>query len=327
MPCSKIYLVLAIMMLPYASSAGPHRLPGSDDMGQLMSQAALVFKGIVSEVQRDGGRVQGVKVQVSKVYKGELKDKVVDVVVESASELCAVPENGRAVLLFAKVSDGKVAIAECPRDLWPASKKSRGKSGKAARAELEDDLRADLKDAEGKEALAAIRQLGNIKSRASAADLKRLLDSADVDIRAGAVRSLLRLSDYSGLKFVDGLQGKKFQEWLILAEIDGLISGINDKAAVPELLALTKSEHEPLVRAAADALRAIKSPASAQRLVELLDHPNRDIAYTAMATLDELEHGELSETPTTTVFAQAPEKYLSQWKAWWGASGRKKYSK
>lgn len=327
MPRSKIVLALAVMALPYVGNAGPHRLPGSDDMSQLMSQAALVFKGIVSEVQLDGGKVQGVKVQVSKIYKGELKDKVVDVTVESASELCAVPENGRAVLLFAKVSGGKIAIAECPRDIWPASKKLRGKSGKAASAELEDDLRADLRDAEGKDALAAIRQLGNMKSRGSVPDLKRLLDSADLDIRAGAVRSLLKLGDYSGLKFVDGLQGKKFQEWLILAEIDGLISGINNKAAVPELLALSKSEHIPSVRAAVGALRAIKSPASAQRLVELLDHPNRDIEYAAMATLDEMEHGESAETPTTTAFAQAPDRYVSQWKAWWGTSGRKKYSK
>lgn len=212
MHCSKFLLALTIMALPYVSNAGPHQLPGGDDMGQLMNQAALVFKGIVSEVKRDGGKVQGVKVQVSKVYKGELKEKVVDVAVESASELCSVPESGRSILLFAKVSGGKIAIAECPRDLWPASKKSRGKSGKAASAELEDDLRADLKDAEGKEALAAIRQLGNMKSRASMADLKRLLGSDDLDVRAGAVRSLLKLGDYSGLKFVDGLQGNKFQE-------------------------------------------------------------------------------------------------------------------
>jgi len=307
------------LLFPAILNAGPHQLPGRQDIDQLISASDLVIKGVVKEVRRRDGKPEVVLLDVKKIYKGaEPGSATVEVYIKSASDLCAIPEVGSSMLAFAKTEAGKVIASDCPRDIWAAPRKQGSKNAsQSPAAALESDLRAALKEPDRKDVIAAIRQLGNLKAKSAREEIKPLLKSDDPDIQAMAVRSLLKLGDYSGLSRVAWLQGKKFDEWLILAEINSSISSLDDKQAVPALIPLTKSPNDAVVRSALDALRNIKSPEATQSLIELLDHGNPDIRFSALMTLTDIEPKVMEDAPGRDLYMASPDKYAKVWKEWW----------
>ncbi len=317
--------VATILVAAAPLSARPMRMPGSENLGQIIKDSDLVIRGIVTHVEEKSGAPAptGLTVDVQRAYKGNSKDKL-DVTIESASSLCPVPREGNGVLVLAKVKDGKAVVTDCSLGVWSAGKTLKKGGGAPS---LEDDLLNDLNDTDRKVVAGALKQLGNLRTRRGHEALRQFLSSDAPDIRALAVSGLLKDGDYSGLGLVDGLKEKKIGEWLIMAQIDGQISAIRDKAALPALIELTRSKHDDVVKSAAYALREIKSPTSAARLVELLDHSNPNVRYDAVAGLDAIEHGEKAETPSVASFEKNSDKYVVRWKDWWTKTGKKKYQK
>lgn len=317
--------ITAMLAAATPLSARPMRMPGSENLGQILKDSDLVVRGIVTHVEEQSGAPAptGLSMDVLRTYKGNPKDKL-DVTIESASSLCPVPKEGNGVLVLAKVKDGRVVVSDCSSGVWSAGKTLKKGGGTPS---LEDDLVNDLNDTDRKIVAGALKQLSNLRTRRGHQALKQFLSSDVPDIQALAVSGLLKDGDYSGLALVDGLKEKKLGEWLIMAQIDGQISAIRDKAALRALIELTHSKHDDVVKSAAYALREIKSPSSAARLVELLDHSNPGVRYDAVAGLDAIEHGEKAETPSVSSFEKNSDKYATRWKEWWVKTGQKKYQK
>jgi HEAT repeat protein len=221
------------------------------------------------------------------------------------------------------MKDGRATVADCSIGIWSAAKTV----GTTAKSSLEDDVLADLKDTDRKVVAGALRQVASLGTRRGREALRQFLASEDADIHAAAVLGLLRLGDTGGLSAADTLEGKKIEDWFVLSQIHAAIAAIKDKTAVPDLIRLSRSSHDSLVKSASYALRELKSPDSASRLAELLDHPNSDVRYNAIAGLDAIEHGEDAETPSVASFEKNPDRFVTQWKNWWTNTGRRKYQK
>lgn len=322
---SRFSVVTAALLAAMRLEARPMRMPGGENLVQLVKDADLTVRGIVTHISGRAGAFSpdGLTIEVEKVYKGSAKDKL-DVAIQSSSSLCPIPREGNGVLILATVKDGKATVADCSTGIWSAAKVVETTEAKSS---LEDDILADLKDADHNIIAGALRQLAGLGTRRGHEALKQFLVSDDPDIRAAAVRGLLTLGDTSALSAVASLEDKKFNDWFVLGQIHGAISTIKDKAAVPDLIQLTRSSHDDLVKSAAYALREIKSPSSVSRLVELLDHPSRDVRFDALAGLDAIVHGKDSEMPSPEAFEKNPDKFVAHWKDWWMKTGKKRYEK
>lgn len=320
---SRFLVLAATLLAAMPLEARPIRLPGGENLSQLLKDADLAVRGIVTHVDERSGAdfPDGLSVEIQKAYKGSAKGTLT-VTIGSSSSLCSIPKEGNGVLILAAVKGGKPVVADCSTGVWSAAK-----TKVEARSSLEDDVLSDLKDPDTKIVAGALRQLTALGARRGREALKQFLASDDVDIRAAAVRGLLKLGDTSALSAVEGLEGKQLGDMFVLSQIRGSISTVKDKGAVADLIKLTRSSHDELVKSAAYALREIKSPESASRLVELLDHPNRDVRYNAVVGLDAIEHGEPSEAPSKATFEKNPDKVAAHWKDWWTKTGKRKYKK
>lgn len=311
------------------ASARPVEFPGSGNMRALMAKADMVFRGKVMSVEENGEAPANSKARISveKIYKGTNPSGDLEIVFDASNKGCVRPISGERALFLIKQVEGKSKLLDCQYGKLKAVQgKGKDGAGLAPEESIAGDLEKALDSADREEKLAAIQQLAALSRKKSAPKIKNQLTNSDLDVRYSAHWALIKLGDYSqldtiGRELKKGTTVSAFINWNLGREI----GNIADKKVSGSAETLTRSDNPVLVQAGVRALRNMKDPRTASRLVELLDSQDRDVAYDAMAALDGIKNGELSETPSTGVFMKDPDKYLRQFKDWWLKDGKKKF--
>ena len=83
--------------------------------------------------------------------------------------------------------------------------------------------------------------------------------------------------------------------------------------------------------AALDALDALRSPATVERVLRHLDDPDPVIQWKTVYVLERVTdpHGQNTGgdySPTVSDFQQNPEHFTRIWKDWWSNTGRAQYA-
>ena len=197
--------------------------------------------------------------------------------------------------------------------------------------QLELDLKAGLNDADHDRVLDSIRMLGNMRHLQAKQELVSLLDSEDPLMRSYVFEAMLRLEDYSVLSAVE--------QWLVaqpqpppslFLPRDALfemqfrlareISAIRNPATLPILHRLLRLRNPLMRQEVLQAVRAINSVNSAAPLIEMLDDPDADNAFSAMQGLIALAGGgAIDWVPSLVVFRENPRYYAARCREWWQA--------
>lgn len=317
----KLLTALSIAgILPGLAGARPIELPGSANLKNLIAGADIIFRGKVDSVKDDIATIT-----VERAYKGASADEKIQVTFDSANQGCGqIIANERAIFLLKK-ANGKRILIDCQHG---KIRTGAGKGKKAGSPEelLAGDLESSVASGTREERISAIQSLVALKRRDATSSIKEQISSPDTEIKLTARWALLKLGDITQLDSLDqDLKANSKPSGVVIWSIGKAVSDVSDNKAVPALERLSHSHNPQLMQASVRALRALHSPSSAPRLVELLDSADRDVAYDAMAGLDMIKNGEMSEIPSMTLFAKDSEKYIKQWKDWWQKAGKAKY--
>jgi HEAT repeats len=332
-----------------ASSAAGFSLSTADATGypvpvlnvrRLMDQASLVVKGRVLAVTpaagagEEGGsqRRMSASVQVDNVVKGALRAGAIAIdYVENEQRAGTMLAAGEVALLFlVDAPRGRYlfADADLPKMAITSASVPAAKTAATAADKLEAELMASLTDADAEVARTALVQLGHLESVHSTQALRDLATGGDAESRGLAHASLLRLKDYALFdQAIDwATQPARDQRTQRLqAGIKEAVGDISDASMVAALTPLLGSADAGMRRAAASALRSTGDPSTLGVLVAALRDKDRAVQYDALMALAEITHASAAHAPARDVFDRAPQKYVSEWEAWWKASGKSRY--
>jgi hypothetical protein len=319
-----------------------------ENIPALMTESTLVCKGevvqapapIVCPPSQPITRMTAVAiVQADRCFKGGPSGALIPVFFDGLLPAAGGPtfvlNTGDYRLFFLKPRDGKYAVSDewfgalpISRHLGPAP------NGADSMYLLELDLKAGLADSDPERVLDSIRMLGNMKHLHSESELRELLDSHDVLVKAHVWQALLRLKDYSVLPAVarffasqpappHELVLPRDELFLIQLELQDEMMGIRDTSTLPYLESFAASGRDYALRASAlQALRAIGSTHSAATFLKELDDPNSDNAYSAMQALLSLTGGGSIWVPSWEEFHKSPQFYAENCRVWWTAQGK-----
>ena len=147
--------------------------------------------------------------------------------------------------------------------------------------------------------------------------LRDVLDQGDDRLRLLAAGALLAGDDVSALPFVEiVLLQTPPDSWAnFLGGVQSGLRKVRNQAAIPMLTRLLARGNTDTRRAAADALRFMRSPATIDAFVAALDDTDVEVRHSAVLGLAETT-GQLQWGPSIPAFAADPDRYISYWKEW-----------
>lgn len=163
--------------------------------------------------------------------------------------------------------------------------------------------------------ITTVHALKTVKSSTAVEALRKTLSRAEGDLRLSASAALLELNDITGLQVAeDALLSESGPRNEILAHnLRYGISVLSDPNAIPSLARLLKSADERTRRAAASALRRVRSAETTSILAAALDDADWEVRYYAVIALAEIA-GENAWRPDMDTFRRSEAKYLAYWK-------------
>lgn len=301
-------------------------------------------------------------VRVDNVLKGSVNSNVI--MVELSPEAISLAPDEYALLFLTLGHDERYVLADSQVGKMPITGQTvpLAEDAQATFDKLEAELFASLADPNPEVAKTALVQVGNLKTVRSTQAIREIAASGDPESQGLALATLIRLGDYSllaqAISFAENtLEGS--QEHFDSPALDGAGSiayaidliGDNriraareatrdpdlacpsrtdlpfDRSVLPLLHSLLSSTSMDLRRSATNALRGICDPSSARFLVGALDDSDNDVRYGAVMALGALEDFPADRlAPARGIFNDDPTKYLGNWKNWWEATGKLKYS-
>lgn len=326
--------------------AYPRPPRGTENIPKLMADSTLVCKGEVVEAAevtvvsdpRPPHRTATAIVHVDRCFKGERPaSQLVPVLFDNMLPPGVAPyvvlRKGDYSLFFLKPEESSYVLTDDWFGQLSVSRQlgSPPLGDSDTMHQLEVDLKAGLTDRDQERVLDSIRMLGNMRRLRSKEELVSLLDSPDQLVRTYVFEAMLRLHDYSVLPAVEQWLTAQPQPPLsLILPRDALfemqdrlaaeISMIRDPGTLPILLRLLRLPSPFARQAILQAVRAIKSPQSAPSLLQMLDDPYADNAFTAMQALIELAGGgAIDWVPPLPVFRENPNYYAARCREWWQA--------
>jgi len=334
------------MFWSLSAIASPGPLPGTEDIPKMMAASALVCKGEVVEAPTpkfspSTGRASDLTASVrpDRCFKGSSNESSIPILFDgSVSGVLPsfVLHKGDYRLFFLKCQNGAYAVVDRWFGALPVSRRLGLSlaSGDNMYA-LELDLKAGLGDPNKELVLDSIQMLGDMKHLRSTSELITLLGHADLLVKTYVWQALLRLKEYSVLPAVSEFfeSRPEVPRELILprdrlfemqAELIMEISAIRDPETLPFLEKFAVTGKAYVLRMnALQALRAIRSPHSAETFLKALSDPNADNGFFAMQGLLSLAApGRLDWEPTWKQFNEAPVLYADRCREWWRTEGR-----
>ena len=346
------YLILPLLLIP---SLGYARLGSSLGVNEMYDSADVVLKGEVVGIGKSspikfsskelvaspskrflktvGSEAVSAKIRVDKIFKGTVSGNTIEVNFYSAkSQDFQKLSQGEAVLLFLKRDADKLYLlsydyGKIPDKITMVSRKQGiGKSGQEGFVgELEEMSVA--KDTST--VLAGMDGLISLKAPNSASIFRQHLSDSRLSVRAKAILGLVQLGDSEGNKeFLKELQsdtmnssnltGQERQEarWEFIQAM--MYMGNSKKTEYSKILIpLVNSKDKFIRQASINALRQIKSEDAVPTFVALLDDPDFKVQYMAVISLCEINNPKKTGCPSSVLFGQNPQKYITEWKKWW----------
>jgi hypothetical protein len=187
---------------------------------------------------------------------------------------------------------------------------------------------AAIVDSEGtsgsdkREAIGILRHQGAASpSPAITASLTKALGNPDSSVSGDAAAALLSMGDVDALPVAERILSSD-----IAPEVKGNLHGaiardVKNKGAVPALGRLLKSPDPETRRAAAAALRRVKTPEALRDLAGALDDSDLLVQYSAVIALAEANGGR-GWGPSLETFQADPAAYVKHWKEWSAAQAK-----
>src|SRR5215469_6376981 len=208
-----VHAALALLFIQQAV-AYPSPLPGTEPIPQLMEQADLVCKGLVTnapptiEGPYTKEKTGVAQVRVDRCFKGDPGTAEIPVlfdwILPPGGGPGVVLRTGDYYLFFLKKQSGGRYLPF--DDFFSTLRISRLLGDTPHDADnmqlLELDLKAGLNDKDQELMLDSIRMLGNMRYLRSTSELKDLAQNHDLLVRTYAWQALMRLGDYSVLPSV-----------------------------------------------------------------------------------------------------------------------------
>jgi HEAT repeat protein len=147
--------------------------------------------------------------------------------------------------------------------------------------------------------------------------------SIDTDIALSALAVLVKNDPADGVGRLDTYLAayKGDDQHIALQTLGSELMQVADARALPPLESLSSSRFIAIRFGCVDALRKMKSSASASALAQRLDDTDRDIQFQAVLALAEIYHKTADYAPTTPLFDLNPQYYTDLWKSWLQDSG------
>jgi len=340
-------LFLPLLFLGSCALADPRPPSGAENIPALMTGSTLVCKGEVVQAPAptvvnsftELPRMTAVaEVRPDRCFKGTSPVGLVPVLFDglrpaggAGGGRLFVLQKGDYRLFFLKPHNGEYVVSNEWFGALPISRELGAMpEGADSMYLLELDLKAGLADSDPERILDSIRMLGNMKKLRSVAELRRLLDSPDLLVKAHVWQAFLRLKEYSVLPALAEFFEKqpdppehlflpRDRLFAIQFELQSEIMGIRDPSTLRFLENFAVHGHNYHLRdSALQALRAIGSRHSAPAFLSELDDQNPDNAFSAMQGLLSLAGGgAIAWVPTWEQFDQAPQFYAAKCREWW----------
>ena len=167
---------------------------------------------------------------------------------------------------------------------------------------------------------AKLEALSTLRGSSNAFALRALRESTrdrDQEVALRAAAALLSVDDLSGMPLISGtLEGNRggLSEETYVTVL-GSISGLHASAALPEMERLLSRGEARTRKAAAAAVRNIRSHGSIPSLIRALDDDDAEVRYLAVMTLAEVT-GQTNGAPSVPTFAANERQYITYWKEW-----------
>jgi hypothetical protein len=304
------------------------------DIPSLTESADIVCKGEVvclydeGEVQYLAGNEpitfkQKVAVfHVDRIYKGTISMTNIEIEFLQSDFPSSLESlnRGECVLIFLVSKNARYQFVNLTMSKMPISCEPvptlKGRASPLVR--IRKALIKSLTDANQDIVLAAIEQLGNLKSKETVASLQPFETSQDPIIRCATIAALLKFGDMAyisvAVRFLGDAPDMPGME-RVKSYIYGAIAELSNPSLMDSLTPLLQYNDMQLRYAAIRALRNIRSRSTIPFLIKALDDDYLDVRYQAMMALAEVtQHPEWCTT--IDVFRHDETKYISKWKAW-----------
>lgn len=342
----RVSICVVILVVCAATAFGyPGRPTGYDDIPKLVVISTLVCKGDVLDAPKPMFSETPVRmtatatVRMDRCFKGEAPANV-GVLFDGFIPLPGGPlfilTKGDYDLFFLKPKGDKYIVVDEVDGALPISRQMGPKPEDSdPLLQLELDLKAGLHDRNPERVLDSIRMLGNMKHLRSNAELRGLLESADLPEKTYVWEALLKLKDYSVLpavaRFISAQREAprvivlpRDRLFFMEGNLVGQIGRLRDPSVLPYLRQFASSPKWNLRWVALQALRAISDPRSAPVFLKALNDENSENGFIAMMSLIELAGGgPIDWAPTLPQFALLQSSYATKCREWWQEVGRK----
>jgi hypothetical protein len=321
-------LVLVLAVIVGFCTALPMR---PIDLASLTERANVIIVGQILSVSGEGQTTIDLNgqptsaatgsclISVDHVFKGDLAMASVKVKFLKPNLPLNIPEitQGRFGIFFVSRTDDEFAFTEMAVPYLPAVNSIRSYAGsvldQVTMALGQVLIATGVEDAERNRALDALRRL---HTDLAADELREALKSASGEFRLEVARSLVARNDISGLPMVEQTLLKPGQlPEATLLNVAGSLSGLKDPRAVPTLARIVQAGPLQARRPASYALRRTDSPSALRPLSQLLNDPDPEVRYNAVAGMGEITHQD-EWTPAKPEFYKNEVRYLSYWRRW-----------
>lgn len=347
-----LFFSVALFGFPKSSRAIP--IP-STKVQDLVSQSDAICKGRVLEVKKIGEfqkkkanfstniDVMLASFQPERILKGEVSSKIIEIEfwITTGPEFGYFIEDiyqklkeGEYTLVFLKRENGRYVFTQPLRSKIPiaSGKLSKVEEGADPLVLLEEELVNSLEDKNPEIVLSSLKILGELKSKSSAKDIERLLESKDDILRGEALVTLLKAGDYShmdeAIEYLDKVPSANQKLENIKINICDEFGEIRDPSLASKLNPLLSSKNELLRREVVQSLRKMQNKSSIPYLIKALDDNNEIVKTRAVMALTEMNLTDMRSKCWKEPAANEKErigKYIILWKDWWEKEGRWKY--
>jgi HEAT repeats len=274
------------------------------------------------------------RVKILRLIKGELKSDTVNIHFYSSKSgdlLSLLP--GENAILFLKKRHGDLFLFDIDNGKFPATKQKPHSYSAFpdAKARFIDELRLMTADSDTNVVNVGLEGLSQFPEIDSHDIFLKHSKDKRSDVRAQAIAVRMRSGEtVTGKEMLDELQSDKFNtqsspnpqnqrtRMFFMSGIDR-VGKARDLTQVKTLLQLVDHKARGIRLSAIQALRRMRDPEIIPTFVRLIDDPDKFVQYLAVMTLCEMNSpgGKGKGCPSTMLFDKSPDKYKTQWKAWW----------
>lgn len=340
--------ILLTLVILSAGGNAQARISGRENTGSLFKKADVVIKGEVISIkdappaspseQNDLAAKYAEKIhakrrvgeiRIDRLIKGDISASTVEVLFyENANSGADSPtielKQGEYLIVFLKQLGQSLTFLDLDNGKMSVPKGGGGNRPPKieARKAMREELLQLVRNSDPDVASSGIQSLGELgEKEALMPELKKLRSSRHQRVKRKSVLWLARSGDRDSLKelVADIKADKDAPSRMENLEALDSIGDSKDSEAALSLVELLSHPDKYVRRKAMESLRKIKNPKTLPAIAGALDDSDQIVQYDAMMTMCMMSSAKPQGCPSTILFKANPDKYVSEWKAWWAS--------